>query len=65
VCSAFSGGAIEYAKKIAGANTMTFEFTPFNGNPQVAAFAAEGLRVHLPKIAEACGWIYEWNLSQC
>jgi hypothetical protein len=57
--SSFSGGAIEFAKKIAGANTMTFEFMPFSGNPQVAAFVVQGLRVHLPKVAEACGWVYE------
>jgi predicted nucleic acid-binding Zn ribbon protein len=50
---------IEFAEKLAGANTMTFEFTPFNGNPQIATFVVQGLRVHLPKVAEACGWIYE------
>ncbi|MGB7590792.1 MAG: zinc-ribbon domain-containing protein [Terriglobia bacterium] len=49
----------DFAKKIASANTLTFEFTPFDSSPQVARFDVRGLSVHLPKVAEACGWTYE------
>ncbi len=48
----------EFAKKLAGASTLTFQFTPFDGSPQVARFDLRGLDVHLHKVAEACGWAY-------
>jgi len=48
----------EFARKIAGASTLTFQFTPFDGSPQVARFDLRGLDVHLHKVAEACGWAY-------
>jgi type VI secretion system protein VasI len=49
---------IDFAKKLAGASTLTFQFTPFDGSPQVARFDLRGLDVHLHKLAEACGWAY-------
>ena len=52
------GGIIEYAKSIAEASTLTFQFTPFDGSPQVARFDIRGLDPHLHKVAEACGWAY-------
>ena len=55
----FSGGRIEFAKRLAGANQLTFQFTPFDGSPQVARFDIRGLDPHLHKVAEACGWSYE------
>jgi hypothetical protein len=48
----------EFARKIAGASTLTFQFTPFDGSPQMARFDLRGLDVHLHKVAEACGWAY-------
>jgi len=48
----------EFAKKLSGANTLTFEFTPFDGSPQLARFDLRGLDVRLHKLAEACGWAY-------
>ena len=54
----FSGGRIDFAKKLAGASRLTFQFTPFDGNPQVARFDLRGLDAHLHTVAEACGWAY-------
>lgn len=56
--SAFSGGTIEFAKRLSLASKLTFQFTPFDGSPQVARFDIRGLDPHLHKVAEACGWAY-------
>jgi type VI secretion system protein VasI len=53
---AMSGGAMAFAKKLASAKMLRFEFTPFNGSPQVMHFDLRGLDSHLNKVAEACGW---------
>jgi hypothetical protein len=50
--------SVGFAKKLAEAQTFTFQFTPFDGSPQVARFDLRGLDVHLHKVAEACGWAY-------
>jgi len=50
--------SIGFAKKLAEAQTFTFQFTPFDGSPQVARFDLRGLDVRLHKVAEACGWAY-------
>jgi type VI secretion system protein VasI len=57
--SAFSGGAIKFAKKLFQASMLTFQFTPFDGTTQVARFDLRGLDPHLHKLAETCGWAYE------
>ena len=57
--SAFSGGAIKFAKELSQASTLTFQFTPFDGTTQVARFDLRGLDSHLHKLAETCGWAYE------
>jgi hypothetical protein len=49
---------VGFAKKLAETQTFTFQFTPFDGSPQVARFDLRGLDVHLHKVAEACGWAY-------
>jgi Type VI secretion system VasI, EvfG, VC_A0118 len=54
----FQGGRIEFAKRLAGASQLTFQFTPFDGSPQVARFDLRGLDIHLHDVAEACGWAY-------
>lgn len=54
----FHGGRIEFAKRLAGANQLTFQFTPFDGSPQTARFNLRGLDTHLHDVAEACGWAY-------
>jgi len=51
-----SGGAAAFATQLANASTFTFQFTPFDGNPQTARFDIRGLRDHLNKVADACGW---------
>jgi type VI secretion system protein VasI len=55
---AYSGGVVELAKKLTGASTLTFQFTPFDGSPQTARFDLRGLDAHLHDVAEACGWAY-------
>lgn len=52
----FTTDGVEYAKQLAAAHTFTFEFTPFDGSPQVARFDVWGLRDHLNKVADACNW---------
>jgi type VI secretion system protein VasI len=47
---------IEFAKQLAGAQTLIFQFTPFDANPAVAHFDVQGLDAHLTKVADACGW---------
>lgn len=59
--AAFSGGAAEFAKKLAGISKLTFQFTPFDGSPQVARFDVRGLDNHLGKVAEACHWHVDEN----
>jgi hypothetical protein len=51
-----SDDGIEFAKHLAGAQTLTFQFIPFDANPAVARFNLHGLDAHLPKVADACGW---------
>lgn len=53
--SEISGGAALFAKKLASAKTLSFEFTPFNGNPQAVRFDIRGLDTHLAEVAEPCG----------
>jgi hypothetical protein len=54
----FHGGRIEFAKKLAAASQLTFQFTPFDGSPQTARFDLRGLDTHVHDVAEACGWAY-------
>lgn len=55
--NALKGWRIAFAKKLAGATTLIFEFTPFDGSPQTARFDLRGLDTHLGKVAEACNWL--------
>ena len=57
--SLFIGNGMALAKELSKANAFTFQFTPFEGSPQVAQFDVRGLDPHLHKLAEACGWAYE------
>jgi hypothetical protein len=41
---------------MANAQTLLYEFTPFNSSPQQARFKLTGLSEHLPKVAAACNW---------
>jgi hypothetical protein len=50
------GDGIEFAKQLAEARTLIFEFTPFDSNPVVAHFNLQGLNTHLSEVADACGW---------
>jgi Type VI secretion system VasI, EvfG, VC_A0118 len=47
---------VDYARQLAAVGTFTFEFTPFDGSPQVARFDLRGLNTHLGQIASACKW---------
>ena len=55
----FIGNGQALAKELSKASSFTFQFTPFDGSPQVAQFDVRGLDPHLHKVAEACGWAYE------
>jgi hypothetical protein len=55
----FIGNGQALAKELSKANAFTFQFTPFDGSPQMARFDVRGLDPHLHKVAEACGWAYE------
>ena len=57
----FIGNGMALAKELSKANAFTFQFTPFDGSPQVVQFDVQGLDPHLHKLAEACGWAYELN----
>jgi hypothetical protein len=52
----FAPNAVALAKKMANAQTLLYEFTPFNSSPQQARFKLTGLSEHLPKVAAACNW---------
>jgi Type VI secretion system VasI, EvfG, VC_A0118 len=52
----YDGDGIAFAKQLAGASLLTFQFTPFDANPAVARFDLRGLDAHLGKVADACGW---------
>jgi Type VI secretion system VasI, EvfG, VC_A0118 len=54
-----AGAVVMLAKELARAKALTFQFTPFDGSPQVAQFDLRGLDTHLGKVAEACGWSLE------
>jgi len=50
------GQAIAFAKQIADADTMLFQFTPHNASPATANFTVTGLTEKLPLVAKACNW---------
>ena len=52
----FAPSAIQFAKALVNAKTLTFQFTPFNASPAVVHFNVEGLRPYLNTVASACGW---------
>src|SRR5579862_1679559 len=51
-----AGPLVLLARELAKAKTLTFQFTPFNGSPQVATFDLRGIETHIGRLAEACGW---------
>jgi type VI secretion system protein VasI len=54
-----AGAVVKLAKELARAKTLTFQFTPLDGSPQVMHFDLRGLDSHIDKVAEACGWSLE------
>ncbi len=52
----FARGAVTLAKRLAKADRLTYQFTPFNSSPATTTFSLAGLAEHLPKVASACGW---------
>ena len=52
----FAPKSIQLAKKINKADSMYFEFTPFNSDPQIIEFDVRGLTPYLEKIAKTCNW---------
>jgi hypothetical protein len=52
----FSPNAIGLARNLVEAETLNFEFVPFNASPVVAIFKLQGLDRHINKVSETCGW---------
>ena len=52
----FASNSVALARRIASAKTFRVQFTPFNGNPQVAEFTVTGLDQKLGFVAKPCGW---------
>lgn len=52
----FLPNAIGLAKRIAGAETMLFQFIPFNSSGQMTTFDVRGLPEALNAVREACKW---------
>jgi hypothetical protein len=52
----FATDGISAAKQIAGAQKLTFEFTPFDANPATIQFDLKSLSSHLQMVADACKW---------
>jgi len=50
------GDQIAFTKELADAQTLTFEFTPFDANPAIARFDLRNLSKHLPQLGASCGW---------
>jgi hypothetical protein len=52
----FATDGVSSAKQMAGAQKLTFEFTPFDANPAMIQFDLKGLASQLPTVANACNW---------
>lgn len=52
----FAPDGVALARRIAGARTMTFQFTPFNAPPAIVDFRVSGFDSLVPSVARACGW---------
>jgi hypothetical protein len=52
----FSPDAVALAREIAGARTLRFGFTPYNGAPAVAQFDVRGFDAHIGELAKHCRW---------
>lgn len=54
--SIFAPNAIPLARKMAEADSMLIEFTPYNQNTALLRFDLRGLKPHLEELASECGW---------
>lgn len=54
--AAFSPRAIAMARKMRGGERLLVEFIPYRQSPEISEFLLHGLEVHLPALAETCGW---------
>jgi type VI secretion system protein VasI len=52
----FAPSAVDFARKLANASKLYFEFTPYSSSAQVATFSVNGLVDKLPEVASNCGW---------
>jgi hypothetical protein len=51
-----AGPLVLLAKELTKTKTLAFQFTPFDGSPQIATFDLHGLDSHIGQVAKACGW---------
>lgn len=52
----FLKNAVGLAKQIATADTMLFQFIPFNSSGQMTTFDVRGLTEAIKPVREACKW---------
>jgi hypothetical protein len=52
----FSDQPIALAKRLANANSLLFEFTPFQSNRAIVTFQLNGVKHEIESVANACGW---------
>ena len=52
----FIPSPVSFVKRISTANTLLFQFVPFNSNGQMTTFDIRGLGVAIKPLREACKW---------
>jgi hypothetical protein len=52
----FAPDAVSFTRRLAGARTLRFEFTPHNGPPASIEFDVHGFETHLASLARTCRW---------
>lgn len=52
----FAENGVSAARRVAGARTMRFGFTPYNAAPVTATFQVTGFDKLAPKLAQTCRW---------
>jgi hypothetical protein len=57
----FSPDGVDMADRLAHADRLLFEFTPFSSPPAIARFDLRGLAPKLAEVARVCGWFFEYR----
>lgn len=54
--SIFAPNGVAFTRRLASAERLRVEFTPFNASPVVMDFDVRGFKEHAAQIAKTCGW---------